>query len=464
MKTFQSLFSTILLVGLLSAGTVHSAEPPAAAPPKPFTVPAASELKLDNGLQATLVPYGSLPKVMVQVVVRTGNLNEGEQRWLADFTSALLQEGTTNRTAQQVAADVAAMGGEIFVNTGLDETVIGGDVLAEFAPDLIELLAEIARTPALPESELERIRTDLQRQLAVTLSQAQAQAQEAFLEQTYGEHPYGDIFPSAEQIAGYGIDDVRRFHDTEFGARRTHVYVAGRFDESAVRDAIDRSFRDWKSGPDVHVDVPEAKPDHGVVLVDRSDAPQSTIIFGLPVVDPSHPDYVPLQVMNTLLGGSFSSRITSNIREDKGYTYSPRGALNDNYRVATWSESADVTSEHTADSIREIISEIKRLRNEPPPEKELDGIQNYLSGVFVLQNSSPAGIIGQLRKIDLHGLPADHLETFVPRVNAVTPADVSAMARKYLSVDDMTLVVVGDLETVRPQLENLDWIREGDLE
>lgn len=461
MKTTKSL---ILLAGLLAGSIASSAEPPAPSAPKPFTLPQPVEFALDNGLEATLVPYGSLPKVTVQVVVRTGNLNEGEKRWLADFTSALLQEGTKNRSAQQLAADVAAMGGEIFVSTGLDETMIGGDVLTEFAPDLVMLLAEIARSPALPESEVARIKADLLRSLEVSRSQAQTLAQEAFLEATYGDHPYGDILPDAAQVSGYSVADARAFHEREFGAQRTHVYVAGRFDEAAVRDAVRNAFGDWHKGPAVKLDVPGSEPAHSLVLLNRKGAPQSTLILGLPVVDPSHPDFVKLQVMNTLLGGSFGSRITSNIREDKGYTYSPGSSIDANYRVATWAEHADVTTVHTADSVREILKEIARLQSEPPPAAELAGIKNYLSGVFVLQNSSRGSIIGQLRNMELHGLPADHLSTFVQRVNAVTPAEVSEMAKKYLAIDDMTLVVVGDLETVRPQLEGLDWIKEGDLE
>ncbi|HEX6929594.1 MAG TPA: pitrilysin family protein, partial [Gammaproteobacteria bacterium] len=373
-----------LLAGLVIMPSAFAAEPPEPAPPKPFTLPETMDMQLDNGLEATLVPYGSVPKVTVVVAVRTGNLNEGEKRWLADFTSALMQEGTVNRSSVEVAEDVAAMGGEIFVSTGVDETVIGGDVLAEFAPELISLLAEIARTPALPESEAERIRADLLRQLDVMKSQAQAQAQEAFLESTYGTHPYGDIFPDAEQLSEYTAADARAFHDEEFGAKRTHVYVAGQFDATAVSDAIRAAFGDWKAGPEILVNVPESAPEHRVILVDRKDAPQSTLILGLPVVDPSHPDFVKLQVMNALLGGSFGSRITSNIREDKGYTYSPRSSIDDNYRVATWAEYADVTTAHTADSIYEILNEIKRLQNEPPTEAELKGIKNYLSGVFVL--------------------------------------------------------------------------------
>lgn len=465
MKILKSPFKMIaVLAGLTFTHAALAAEPPSPAPPKPFDLPETVEMQLDNGLEATLVHYGSVPKVTAQIIIRTGNLNEGEKRWLADFTSALMEEGTVNRTAAEVAADVAAMGGEIFVNTFVDETAIGGDVLAEFAPDLIRLLAEIARSPALPTSEVERIRADLLRQLDVMQSRAQAQAQEAFFESTYGDHPYGDIFPEAAQLQGYTAEDARRFHEEQFGAARSHVYVVGQFDEAAVRDAIREAFGDWKAGPDVLVNVPEIEPKHRVILVDRPGAPQSTLILGLPVVDPSHPDYIELQVMNTLLGGSFGSRITSNIREDKGYTYSPRSTISDNYRVAVWAEYADVTTAHTADSIREILKEIKRLQNEPPPEAELEGIKNYLSGIFVLQNSSRGSIVGQLAYIELHGLPEDYLSTYVPRINAVTPEQVSEMARKYLSLDGLTLVVVGDLETVKPQLEELDWIREDDLQ
>lgn len=457
MKNILSCIVTLLLAMASTIAFAFPSEPPPPAEPRPFSVPETDAFRLDNGLEATLIPYGNLPKVSVQVVVRTGNLNEGDRRWLADFTAALMQEGTTLRSGQEVAADVAAMGGEIFISTGLDETVIGGDVLAEFAPELVKLLAEIARSPALPESELERVRDDLLRQLDVMLSQPQPVAQEAFLQEIYGDHPYGDVLPEPEQLRRYGIEDVRGFHAREFGAARTHVYVAGQFDAGAVRDTIRTAFDDWKKGPPVFENVPQAQPVPGIVLLNREGAPQSTLALGLPVVHPGHPDFIPLQVMNALLGGTFASRITSNIREDKGYTYSPNSAIDDNYRVAVWAEYADVTTAHTADSIREIFHEINRLQEEPPAEAELEGIRNYLAGVFVLRNSSRGSIIGQLRRMELHDLPDDYLATFLQRINTVTPEQVSRMARKYLPENRMTLVVLGDLDEVRPQLESLEW-------
>jgi len=180
---------------------------------------------------------------------------------------------------------------------------------------------------------------------------------------------------------------------------------------------------------------------------------QSTVVYGLPVVPPTSPDYVPLSVTNTLLGGSLPSRITANIREKKGYTYSPRSFLQPYPGAATWSEFADVTTKDTGAALTEVVKEVDLLRKEPPPAEELAGMQRYMSGTFVLTNSNRVGIINQLRFIDLFGLPDDWLRTYVQKVNAVTPEDVTRMTRKYIDPTKMTLVVVGDRKTVESQLK-----------
>jgi predicted Zn-dependent peptidase len=188
-------------------------------------------------------------------------------------------------------------------------------------------------------------------------------------------------------------------------------------------------------------------------IVDRPKAVQSTIYMGLPVADPSRPDYVAMLVTNSLLGGSFGSRITTNIRERKGYTYSPVSTVSSRYRDAYWAEVADVTTNVTGASLKEILHEIDSLRTVPPSAEELRGIQNYLAGTFVLQNSSRMGIISVLQMLDLHGLGDDYLTEFVRRVYAVTPADVQRIARTHLAPERMTIVVVGDREVITEQLK-----------
>ena len=192
----------------------------------------------------------------------------------------------------------------------------------------------------------------------------------------------------ANDVESYTLEQVRASHARNFGAARSFLYVVGRFDAAAVESAIRQSLGDWKAG------APPTKPQvtpvaaRALHFIDRPGAVQSTLQIGLPVIDATHSDYLALTVMNALLGGSFGSRITSNIREQKGYTYSPGSAVAPRLGTATWSETADVTTNVTGASIKEILFEIDRLRNEPPTADELRGIQNYLAGTFVLRNSS----------------------------------------------------------------------------
>jgi len=173
----------------------------------------------------------------------------------------------------------------------------------------------------------------------------------------------------------------------------------------------------------------------------------------MPAVAPGDPDFIKFTVMNSLLGGSFGSRITSNIRENKGYTYSPSSTVWNRYKTGFWYESADVTTEATGASIKEILYEIDRLQKEPPTEAEMQGIKNYLVGIYVLQNSSRAGVIGQLEQMNYNELDKNYLDTYVQKLTAVTAKDVQDMAKKYLVEDRMTLVVVGDKSKIDDQLK-----------
>jgi predicted Zn-dependent peptidase len=446
---------TVILLGALLAAPARAQKqtPPPAGPPRDFVAPPSRHFVLDNGMQVTLVPYGTVPKVEVQLVVYAGHASErADQVWLSDLMGDLLLEGTTTRAAAQVNDAVARMGGALQLTTGADATYIGADVLADSGPALVGLIADVIRHPRFPASELERLKTDRVRELTIATSDPQNIASARFRAVLYPNHPYGRLFPTEQMLRGYTLRQILDFYDANVGAARSHLYVAGRFDAGAIERAVRSAFGPWKPGPMISLPVPSPVAARSLHVIDRPGAVQSTIYMGLPVIDPSNPDWVPLEVTNALLGGSFASRITSNIREDKGYTYSPRSTVSARYRDAYWVEMADVTTDVTGASLKEIFGEIDRLRREPPSTSELRGIQNYLAGTFIRQNSSREDVVSQLEFVDLHGLGRQYLSSYVQRVYAVTPQEVQRMAQTYIDPQHMTIVVAGDRARVEAQL------------
>ena len=443
----------VALALLAGAQQTPQQKPPAAGAPKDFTLPAAKRFTLANGLPVTMVPFGQVPKAAIRLVVAAGNVYENKDEvWLADLTGNLMREGTSTETADAVARGFAAMGGELGISVGPDTTSISTEVLSERAADAVRKLADVAQRPKLPDSEIERVKGNLLRTLAIQKSSPQAVAQERFSQLLYGEHPYGRLFPTEAMLKGYTLNQVQTYYRSHYGAARARLYVAGVFDAASLETAIKQAFEGWtgaKAG-----DAPAVPPSPGrqFAMIDRADAPQSTVMLGLRVPTASHKDWIALEVTDALLGGAFGSRITTNIRELKGYTYSPYSQLETHPGQADWLEAADVTTNVTGASLKEIFVEIDKLRKEAPPAAELRGIQNNLAGVFVVQNASRNGVIGRLAFVDLHKLGPDYLSTYVKRVMAVTPEEVRRIANDYLTPDKMSLVVVGDEKTVKAQV------------
>src|ERR1700730_9683134 len=448
MKLFLASAMFVFAASLASAQASAPAPsqkqtPPAGGAPKPFNVPAHETYALPNGMRVTLVPYGNIPKVAVSLVIRAGNLNEPQDvLGVADISGELLKEGTKTLSAQELAEAAAQMGCSLSVAAGADETAIDVDVLSEYGGRAVSLVSDVVIHPLLPDSELARLKANLLRQVLVARSRPSQIALARFRKLLYGDHPYGEILPTEASLKKITIEDARKFYATNYGAERAHLYVAGKFDVAEVKKAIAAGFSDWSKGTAPVLNVPHPKPQRLLDVTDRPGAPQSTIYVGLPVIDPTNPDNIPLTVTNALLGGSFSSRITSNIREQKGYTYSPSSQLSRRYHDAYWAEIADVTTAATGPSLKEIFGEIDRLQKEPPGAAELK----------VIQNSTRQALIGQLRNVDLQGLGEDYLKNYVQRVNAVTPDDVQRMTAKYIKPEQMTIVVVGDKSKITEQL------------
>jgi len=271
---------------------------------------------------------------------------------------------------------------------------IAGEVLSDRATAFIPLLADVVRNPKFAEADLKRTLDKHARDNAIALSSPGTLAQKRFREIMYGSHPFANVFPPEAMLRGFTVARVRDFHTNNFGAKRSRLYVSGVFDARELnRRFATRSAPGSRDGGHG-----ESARDH-VEAAGRCDRSRQfraeQHLMGLPVADPSQPDWVKMNVTDALLGGAFGSRITANIREDKGYTYSPGSFIWTRKKASMWVETADVTSNVTGASLTEIFKEIDRLRAEAPPNAELDGIKNNLAGVFTVQNSSRFGLINQ---------------------------------------------------------------------
>ncbi|ULQ51031.1 M16 family metallopeptidase [Flavihumibacter fluvii] len=453
---------TLLLLALaFITQSIAQTKLPPAGKPRDFTLPSSKKIQLPNGFRAALVPYGNIPKVSIQVVVKTGQVHEGPNEiWLARYTGKLMEEGSTKTDFATLSKKVAAMGGRLSISVGMETTTINGSVLSDFAPEFIALLAEVLTDPAFPSASGDRIKNNMKRDLSVRKAQPDAIGSEKFFTALYKDHPYGNKIATEEMLDSYTVDKAREFYARNFGAQRSAIYVAGNFDESAVNKAITTSFSSWGKGPAVSYPPVKAVSTGEITVIDRPNAAQTVVFLGTPVADPTSADYTPLDVTNSLLGGSFGSRITRNIREDKGYTYSPFSGIQNRQGNGVWYEKADITSESTADALKEIAKEIRGLQAAPPSAEELKGIQNYEAGTFVLQNSNADGIISQLTYMDQFGLKDSYLTNRIRDIYSVTPAQVQGIAKKYLDYENMVLVMVGDKKQLDAQMGSIKDIKE----
>jgi predicted Zn-dependent peptidase len=442
-----------LVAALQEPAPAQRETPPAPGTPKDFRVPPRRTFTLPNGLQVAMVPFGRVPKVAIELELRTGMIDQGPNDVsLASVVSDMLLEGTTTRSAQDISRQAAEMGGSVNASAGSEVFSIGGEVLSDFAASFVALLADVTMNPRLDSADLARTLDKHSRNNAIALQSPGTLAQKRFREILYGNHPFAHVYPSEAMLRGFTVERVRDFHARNFGARRSRLYVSGVFDARAVEQAIRDAFAAWAEGPAPTENPPVLTTRRQVDVIDRANSVQSSIWMGTPVADPSNADWVKMNVTDALLGGAFGSRITTNIREDKGYTYSPYSFIWTRKKASIWVEAADVTSNVTGASLTEIFREVDRLRTEAPPAAELDGIKNNLAGIFTVQNSSRYGLINQLQFVDLHGLGDEYLANYVRSIHAVTPEEVRLTAERHLDPQKFSIAIVGNKREIERQL------------
>ena len=425
------------------------AQVPSLGPERPVVWPARTRRKLANGLEVVLVESHTIPKFTGELYFRSGNAvaaASAKSPGLAEITATVVRTGTEKRSSRQIEEDLRRIGADVGTSAGADTSAIGFNGLAEFSGDLLKLVAELAQQASFPADEFERERRQMIEGLRIARTTPSFLASERMRRVLFGAHPYAIIAPTETQVKEYRLGQLVEFYRTHYTPGNALLIAVGDFASPQMMEQIERIFGSWKPAtvpvvPDTT--LPEL---HGrrVHLVHLPESVQTQVVVANHAITRKHPDWLRLALANSIYGGAFNSRLIMNIREQKGYTYSPRSGVHALRQHGYFSVNAAVRNDVVAASLTEIFYEIDRMRSLAVAEDELSDARTYMSGVFSLGLATQDGLASQLSTVYLNGLPDNELETYRQRVRALSAADVLTAARAYFDSPNAQITIVGD--------------------
>lgn len=416
--------------------------PPAILQVQNLFLPRPEVVRLDNGVPVYVLDFPGQEIVKIEAVYRAGRPEE-DKRLAARATSKLLREGTRTRTAAEIAEHVDYYGGSLGVPANLDTANVLLFSLKKYVHELIPVFAEVLQEPVFPESELETFRRTSLQELLVDLEKVEVLAYRKITEVIFGEnHPYG-YNSVAEDYAALTREDVVRHFNTWYAPGNCILFASGRIDAS-VLELLNKHFGQnaAPSRPPVPLPAdPPAKP--GKIHISQPGSLQTAIRVGRRLFGREHPDFNGIFVLNTVLGGYFGSRLMTNIREKKGYTYNIYSTADAMLHDGCLYIATEVNKEKSAATLRAILAEMKKLREQPVSEDEMEMVRNYLLGMLLNGLDGPMNISDVVRSLVVEGLPWESYEALVQTIRDITPEALQDLARRYLQPEDFWIVTVG---------------------
>jgi zinc protease len=435
-------------------------DPPKPGPASPLHLPVPQAFKLSNGLTVLYNERPGLPLVAAALVLRSGSgANPADKPGLASFAARMLQQGTATRSALQIADRAADLGADLWSRSSMDSSMVGTRALTRSFPDALELVADIALHPSFPKEEIERVRKEREAVLVQEKDDPFSVATRVLRTALYGpRNPYG--YPdvgTADSLNTISREELVKFWQEHYFPSDAVLIVAGNSKLAALKPLLERAFGLWKDGkPAVTVIGAPESTDARVILVDRPGAPQTALeCFELGAAR-STPDYVPLEVMNTELGGLFSSRINMNLREAHGYTYGAGSSFAYHRQPGPFVAYSAVRTDVTAPATTELLNELRRMRDTrmTPEEMKLskDSITRSMPGRF--ERGTDA--VGTFAELFIYDLPLDYFSKLPDAVDAVTPEQAQAMAQKYIHPEKIVVLTVGDRAKIEDEMKKLN--------
>lgn len=428
--------------------------PPAPGPTPALTLPAPQKFTLANGLRVWLLEQHEVPLVQANLVVLSGaSADVPGQFGAAAMTAAMLDEGAAGKAALAIADEVEFLGATLSTSASFDASAVRLSTPAAKLGDALGLMAAVALTPDFPADELERLRTERLTGLLQARDDPASLVGLAFPRLLFGpEHRYGTSAGGTEtSLKALGVTELKTFHRSHYRPDNAVLIVVGDTTPAALRPLVEARFGAWKAdGPAATPFPVRASPQPGkrqIFLVDKPGAAQSQIRIGLVGVPRSTPDYIALDVLNTILGGSFTSRLNTNLRETHGYSYGAASRFDMRRAAGPFFATAGVQTDKTAEALKEFFNELNAILR-PVPADELARFRNYAALSFAGEFETSSQLAGKLEEVAVYGLPDDVFSNYVGAVQAVTSADLTRVAKQYLLLDRMAVVVVGDRATI----------------
>jgi zinc protease len=455
-----TLFIVVLAAATLTARQAPDrSRPPQPGPPPALHLPQVQKRQLSNGLPVWIVEQHKVPVAQVNLVVLSGTAQDPPGKFgIASLTSAMLEEGAGSRSALEIADAVDYLGADLSAGSSSDLTALRLHVPVARLAEALPIMADVALRPTFPNDELDRQRQQRLTSIIQARDDPGTIAAVGFSRLLYGRgHRYGTPQSgTAETMKTFTTDDLRSFYAATFRPNNAALIATGDLTADKVVPLLEASFGAWKAPasappPGEKLAAVEQPATRQIFLIEKPGAPQTQIRIGWIGVPRSTPDYFPLLVLNTLLGGSFSSRLNLNLREKHGYTYGASSSFDMRGSAGPFSASAAVQTDKTGDALKEFFNELTAIL-QPAPADELARAKSYVALRYPTGFETTGDVSRRLEDALVYKLPDDYFSKYVQNIQAVTSDDVQRVARKYIQPGRFIVVVVGDRQQIEPQV------------
>jgi zinc protease len=450
-----AFLSFAIAPGMLPAAQVDLTKPPQTPPIPNVKLPSIQRFQLPNGLSVIATEDRRFPLITFRIAFKAGSKYDPKDLpGLSENVAALLNQGTSTRTARQIADESADLGGEITASSSADALIISATCLSGNAPRFLALLADVARNASFPDDEVQLQKQNRLQTLRAQRSQAGYLAREQLRNALFGSHPYSHIGPTEQALNNLNKSSLQAFRDTYLVPNNAFLVLVGRLPATEeLKKLITEQFGSWPK-KNVPPYQPAAIPTNSkkLILVDRPGSVQADIISAHLAPTYGSPEFFPLAVGEMVLGGGTNSRLFTDIREKRGFAYDAHAENNPMKETGVVSAVTEVRNEVVEPAIEALNSDVQALSTQNVTATELTDAKDAYAGRFILGLERQAGLAAQLVAVETNGLPKDYLEMFTTRVRSVEPDQIRATG-KYWLPDDATLVVVGDAQKIQKSLE-----------